>query len=449
MLDNKFFKNKIFNLRKKNKNFEALELIKENLEFIDIGYSNTFDEVFYVLISTKEILLAEKWCLKYQKDVRNDIDIKMRLVDVYYRSGKKDQCYSILNELSGIKLEDLYVGKIISYYRKLGYKEAAKNLADCYLPLIKNGKDLNNEIVTLLMELKDNNILKDEYRSLSSIINSERLDPDLFLALGIYLNEDTSKLLSSYSSFDKAHIYENLNRKALCTFLSDKIHQRVSNTKETVLLSKFLTNNVIFQYWNDINTMSKDVEYSISRWAKIENSEYVIFDTFKAQLFIEKHFGEQYLLAFDKSIHPAQQADLIRLAYLYVNGGIYVDIDFLPNPNILNCPVYKDAECAFYYRDNLLPQDREVLNSFIVAKPKSKFILNLVQRAFGNLLNDIKKGIWRDTGPGLVTEALLGYASWESVHLLPHNLVFRHCLKHKVDGWSYKSTSSWQDLDFK
>lgn len=46
--------------------------------------------------------------------------------------------------------------------------------------------------------------------------------------------------------------------------------------------------------------------------------------------FIKKHFNSDVLSAFNKLKPGAFKADIFRYCYLYINGGIYIDLDLLP-----------------------------------------------------------------------------------------------------------------------
>jgi hypothetical protein len=60
------------------------------------------------------------------------------------------------------------------------------------------------------------------------------------------------------------------------------------------------------------------------------NHEYLYFNNNDCVAFIQKHLGSKVAKAFAKLIPGPFKADLFRYCYLYVKGGIYIDLDLLP-----------------------------------------------------------------------------------------------------------------------
>lgn len=102
--------------------------------------------------------------------------------------------------------------------------------------------------------------------------------------------------------------------------------------------------------------------------------ENILMDDDENREFVEKHFPD-FLPYYDAFPHNIQRADAIRYMFLYVYGGLYIDLDF----EILN-PL-----------DELFTTDNEVYlvksgnigsyytNSFMASKPKSKFWLEVIE----------------------------------------------------------------------
>ena len=51
------------------------------------------------------------------------------------------------------------------------------------------------------------------------------------------------------------------------------------------------------------------------------------FDDAAARAFLERDYSPEVLGAFDRASEPAKKADFFRLAYLFAEGGYYVDAD--------------------------------------------------------------------------------------------------------------------------
>jgi mannosyltransferase OCH1-like enzyme len=84
----------------------------------------------------------------------------------------------------------------------------------------------------------------------------------------------------------------------------------------------------IFQTWH-----TKDLPPLMAENVKIlKNShphfEYFLFDDDDCRRFIQTHFNNDVLEAFDTLIPGAYKADLWRYCVLYIHGGIYLDIKY-------------------------------------------------------------------------------------------------------------------------
>lgn len=122
-------------------------------------------------------------------------------------------------------------------------------------------------------------------------------------------------------------------------------HKRMNNKFTTAysinfrLQKKYPTKNFynsvvplkIFQTWHTKNlppNMNKAVEY-----VKKMNPAFVhhLFDDNDCREYIKNNFPEVVLEAFDRLIPGAYKADLWRYCVLYKEGGIYMDIKYIPH----------------------------------------------------------------------------------------------------------------------
>ena len=69
----------------------------------------------------------------------------------------------------------------------------------------------------------------------------------------------------------------------------------------------------------------------IENW-QILNPDYDIklFDDNDCRMFIHRHFGEKHANIFNSISSGPNKADFWRLCVLYINGGVYTDIDLMP-----------------------------------------------------------------------------------------------------------------------
>jgi mannosyltransferase OCH1-like enzyme len=83
---------------------------------------------------------------------------------------------------------------------------------------------------------------------------------------------------------------------------------------------------IIFQTWKTHNVPEKWKTSPESIKAYMPTWTYVLFDDNENEEFVEKNFPE-YILFYKSLRFPIQKADFIRYCFLYVNGGVYSDLD--------------------------------------------------------------------------------------------------------------------------
>ena len=76
------------------------------------------------------------------------------------------------------------------------------------------------------------------------------------------------------------------------------------------------------------NLLPERMVINIYTWInKNPNYEYRFFDKDDRITFIKKHFDNSVLEAYNKLNHGSLKADLFRACFIYINGGVYSDID--------------------------------------------------------------------------------------------------------------------------
>jgi mannosyltransferase OCH1-like enzyme len=83
----------------------------------------------------------------------------------------------------------------------------------------------------------------------------------------------------------------------------------------------------IIQFWDAVEPPEDIWELTRSWSAAHPDFEHVIFNDATAKAFLAAHYNTPVVHAFMRARHPAQRADIFRLAYLTINGGYYVDAD--------------------------------------------------------------------------------------------------------------------------
>lgn len=180
----------------------------------------------------------------------------------------------------------------------------------------------------------------------------------------------------------------------------------IENLKKNLLIPK-----KIIQTW-ETKSFSKEFQQIMNSW-KIYNPnyEYILFDKKEREDFIKKYFDQDILEAYQNIIPGAYKSDLFRYCYLYVNGGVYADIDslclgsldklMLPNINLV---------VAIDLNMNDIDGKHNIVNGFICARPKHKVFLTcitvIVERVKNNIIPQSKLAF---TGPGVFGQAINSY----------------------------------------
>lgn len=119
-----------------------------------------------------------------------------------------------------------------------------------------------------------------------------------------------------------------------------------------------------------------------SKWAVSPESinnimydwEYVLMTDEDNRNFIEKYFPD-FLPYYDAFPHNIQRADAIRYCWLYINGGIYMDLDFEVQRDL--SPLFvNSAEVYLVCSGNV---SSYYTNSFMASKPKARFWLEVIE----------------------------------------------------------------------
>ncbi len=150
--------------------------------------------------------------------------------------------------------------------------------------------------------------------------------------------------------------------------------------------------------------------------------EYTYLSERDSREFVLKNFS-QYLSLYDKLDTPVARRNVVRYMWLYVNGGVYVDVNYRLNKS-LDELFYSDAEVYLIKNPTLT---FHLDNSFLASKPRSRFWLDLLAEIERRILN---KEWWVWTKNLEVTQAT-GSGALNSVSnttrtpylILPPNLV--------------------------
>lgn len=176
---------------------------------------------------------------------------------------------------------------------------------------------------------------------------------------------------------------------------------------------------IVMQTWktrevpDDWKISPKSVQDINPKW------KYVLLTDEDNRNFIERHFPE-YLLVFDLFPYGIQRADFIRYAWLYINGGIYLDLDYevkVPFEFIIQ-------SCGTDFDIAVPSLIKNVVNSFIISKPKCSFWLRLMDEIVKSELPWFAKlerhlFILYSTGPGIMNNLMEKFVNDYKFKYLP------------------------------
>jgi mannosyltransferase OCH1-like enzyme len=173
----------------------------------------------------------------------------------------------------------------------------------------------------------------------------------------------------------------------------------------TVYESKIPLN--LYQTWKT-KKLSAEFQAIADTW-KIHNPEYTyqLFDDTDAGEFIKDNFDDDVYDAFSKLKIGAFKADLFRYCVLYINGGVYADIDTICMNN-LGSFLNNNIEFATPIDFNTNPSwgTYNLFNAFIASIPRHPILLDCINRVVYNVKNNIKPASSVDlTGPGVLGRA--------------------------------------------
>jgi len=123
-------------------------------------------------------------------------------------------------------------------------------------------------------------------------------------------------------------------------------------------------------------TYKKNVpDFVFSRWKSLNEDYAIEFNLDEDCIsFLEKHFNKEIADLFKKIPIGMYKADLWRLCKLYINGGVYADVDLIPHININSL----DKDITFY---SCMSKDlSSVFQAFMVcfSKPQNPLILHFL-----------------------------------------------------------------------
>jgi tetratricopeptide (TPR) repeat protein len=172
---------------------------------------------------------------------------------------------------------------------------------------------------------------------------------------------------------------------------------RVSEPVRTAGIS--LIPHRIMQYW-DATEPPPEIGALMQSWPERNPDwSYQLFDDAAAQRYLAARLLPPVLRAYRSAPNSAQRSDLFRLAWLFVEGGVYADADdrcVAPVATI----VPADATLVLYQEEY-----GTLGNNFVAARPREPAIGRALAASVASLNRGDRDLLWLASGPGAVTRA--------------------------------------------
>ena len=131
---------------------------------------------------------------------------------------------------------------------------------------------------------------------------------------------------------------------------------------------------LIMQTWKNETVPDKWKASPASIQQYMPEWKYVLMTDEMNRKFVKKHFPD-FLPYYDKFPYGIQRADAIRYCWLYVNGGIYMDLD-IKLQHSLESLFYDDTQLYLVCSGNI---GSVVTNSFMASKPGCVVWLQMIE----------------------------------------------------------------------
>lgn len=206
---------------------------------------------------------------------------------------------------------------------------------------------------------------------------------------------------------------------------------------------------VFMQTWKNSDVPERWKDSPISVKERMPNWNYTLMTDEMNREFVKTHFPD-FLSTYDNFAYPIQRADAIRYMWLYVHGGVYMDLDIVITKQLddfftSDCEVYlvQSGNIGSYYT-----------NALMASKPGSKFWLQCIEemkKPPSSLWLGRHLHVMNTTGPVMLTRVAkrtnIVIGTLPSKFLIPCSLCDLPC-KYSEDAYAYAIPgSSWITWD--
>ncbi len=131
---------------------------------------------------------------------------------------------------------------------------------------------------------------------------------------------------------------------------------------------------LIMQTWKTEKLPKHWQESQDSIRNKMKNWKYVLMTDSDNRNFVLQYFPD-YIHIYDNFKHPIQRVDMIRPMWLYIHGGVYMDLDYVVQKDFTEL-FENGADLYFVSSSNI---SSIITNSFMASKPGHPFWLEYLK----------------------------------------------------------------------
>jgi mannosyltransferase OCH1-like enzyme len=212
-------------------------------------------------------------------------------------------------------------------------------------------------------------------------------------------------------NYVKKKYYNNIT-----SMLNDEYINNTNNTNNSFPIPK-----IIHTSFKTYESIPKEYNEIFKSWKTTNPDWEVKFYSYKDnEILVKKNFPWLYD-TYKNFYFDEQRLDMTKACYLYLYGGLYVDVNYLPLANIDPLFNKSNDELYFAYNNNNNTQNT-IVTSFMASKPKISFWLTYLKNIIGDkgFIFSTKYGIINSTtGSKKITNLVKSYNG--TVGKLPYN----------------------------
>lgn len=167
----------------------------------------------------------------------------------------------------------------------------------------------------------------------------------------------------------------------------------------------------LFTYW-DTDPAPDEIARNVDTWRRYSAKAKPVISDEEARAYIASSHGDELLAAYDASRHPAMKSDILRLAVLHAEGGLYIDADFNAGRHFDKFLTFlAEAQPEYLFGMMLFDHRHFLQNGFIFARDPGSTVIG---RAIDQVIAVHKAGEFSSpksinalTGPGMLTGVFL------------------------------------------